>query len=234
MKRIEISVENLVAWQTNATDYVCGNSGFVVGFVFDKEWDEFETKTARFIHGGGHTDIVFTGTECKVPKILNVKKIAIGVYAGDMKTTTPAFVRCRKSILCDDGAPADPVPDVYAQVMEMLNNGVSAEQIAKAVADYLQKNPIETGSKATIGVVELLAKNWVTESEEKHYQVVSIDGVTPNSQVDLTPTEEQLVIWRNKEIAFTTKNSGGVVTVYAIGQKPENDYTIQVTITEVI
>ena len=233
MKRIEISVQNLVAWQTNSTDYVCGNSEFVVGFVFDREWNELETKTARFIHGGEHTDIVFTGTECKVPKILNVKSMEVGVFSGDLHTTTPAVVHCRKSILCKSGTPADPTPDVYAQIMEFLNNGVSEEQIAKAVADYLEKHPISTDPNILTRDVELLAANWVTESEEKHSQVVSIDCVTENSKVDLTPTEDQLIIWRQKELAFTTKNIGGVVTVYAIGQKPENDYTIQVTITEV-
>ena len=36
-----------------------------------------------------------------------------------------------------------------------------------------------------------------------------------------------------KDITFVTENEGGVVTVYVIGQKPTNDYTIQVTITEV-
>lgn len=122
MKRIEISVENLVAWQTNSTDYVCGNSEFVVGFVFDKEWNEFETKTARFIHGGEHTDIVFTGTECKVPKIFNVKKIEVGVFAGDLHTTTPASVKCRKSILCGAGTPTNPPPDVYNQIMNVQND----------------------------------------------------------------------------------------------------------------
>ena len=233
MKRIEISVENLVAWQTNSTEYVCGNSEFVVGFVFDKEWNKYETKTARFIHGGEHTDIVFTGNECEVPEIMNVRSMEVGVYAGNLHTTTPAVVQCRKSILCRSGIPADPQPDVYAQIMEMLNNGVTDEQIARAVAEYLKENPISTGSVGLERYVELLAANWVTESAEKHSQVVSIDGVTENSQVDLTPTEDQLIIWREKELAFTTKNVDGVVTVYAIGQKPENDYTIQVTITEV-
>ena len=109
----------------------------------------------------------------------------------------------------------------------------SEEQIAKAVADYLKENPISMRSNGLERYVELLAANWVTESEGKHSQVVSITGVTKDSQVDLTPSEEQLIIWRKKELAFTTKNVGGVVTVYAIGQKPENDYTIQVTITEV-
>ena len=237
MKRIEISVQNLVAWQTNSTDYVCGNSEFVVGFVFDSEWDKIETKTARFIHGGEHTDIVFTGTECKVPKIFNVKRMEVGVFAGDLQTTTPAVVHCRKSVLCDSGAPADPPPDVYAQVMEFLDKGVSAEQIAQAVADYLEANPVETGSKATIGVVDLLTDKWVG-SENLHSQVVTIYGVPENfdfenCQVDLTPDVEQLVVFYEKDLTFVTENEGGTVTVYAIGQKPTHDYTIQVTITEV-
>ena len=233
MARIEISVQNRVAWQTNATDYICGNSDFVVGFVFDNEWDEFETKTARFIHGGEHTDIVFTGKECKVPKILNVKRMEVGVFAGDLYTTTPALVHCRKSILCDSGIPADPPPDVYAQVMEFLNNGVSAEQINKAVADYLEKNPVETGSKVTIGVVDLLASKWVG-GNNLFSQVVTIDGVTPYSQIDLTPSVDQLAVFHDKDLAFVTENEDGVVTVYAIGDKPLNDYTMQVTIKEVI
>ena len=232
MKRIEISVENLVAWQTNSIDYVCGNSEFVVGFVFDTEWNEFETKTARFIHGGEYTDIVFTGTECKVPVVLNATRMEVGVFAGDLRTTTPACVKCRKSVLCDSGTPENPVPDVYAQLIEMISNGVSEEQIARAVADYLQENPIDTGSKATIGEVELLSNKWVG-SGNLFSQVVSIDGVTENSQVDLTPDVEQLVVFYEKDLTFVTENDGGVVTVYAIGQKPENDYTIQVTITEV-
>lgn len=122
MARIDISVQNRVAWQTNSTDYICGNSDFVIGFIFDKEWNEFETKTARFIHGGEHTDIVFTGTECEVPKILNVKRMEVGVFAGDLYTTTPAIVSCRRSILCESGVPADPTPDVYTQLMEKLEN----------------------------------------------------------------------------------------------------------------
>lgn len=91
----------------------------------------------------------------------------------------------------------------------------------------------DTGvSPSRIGTVELLAANWAGESH-LHSQVVSIEGVTENSQVDLTPSVEQLVTFYEKDLTFVTENDGGVVTVYAIGQKPQNDYTIQVTITEV-
>ena len=86
--------------------------------------------------------------------------------------------------------------------------------------------------KATLGKVELLAANWVGEGN-LYSQVVPVYGVTPNSQVDLTPSVQQLAIFHDKDLAFVTENEDGVVTVYAIGQKPENDYMIQVTITEV-
>lgn len=87
-------------------------------------------------------------------------------------------------------------------------------------------------TNARVANVELLSANWVGD-DSPYSQVVSIEGVTPYSQVDLTPSIEQLVIFHEKDLGFVTENEDGVVTVYAIGQKPENDYTMQVTITEV-
>lgn len=92
---------------------------------------------------------------------------------------------------------------------------------------------LENKETLKIGSVSLLADKWVTNDENLHFQVVDIPGVTANSQVDLTPSVEQLAVFHNKDLTFVTGNTGGVVTVYAIGQKPTNDYTIQVTIKEV-
>lgn len=83
-----------------------------------------------------------------------------------------------------------------------------------------------------IANVDLLAANWDGESSP-YCQAVEIEGITENSQVDLTPSIEQLVVFYEKDLGFVTENNNGVVTVYALGQKPENDYTMQVTITEV-
>ena len=91
---------------------------------------------------------------------------------------------------------------------------------------------IATQSKVRIANVDLLASNWVGDASP-YSQIVTIDGITEYSQVDLTPSIDQLVIFYEKDLGFVTENDDGVVTVYAIGQKPENDYTVQVTITEV-
>lgn len=126
-------------------------------------------------------------------------------------------------------------PDIIAQFearIQALEKGGATEQIADAVAKYLSEHPIDTGSKATIGTVNLLAANWAG-SDNLYSQIVTIDGVTENSQVDLTPSVEQLVVFYKKDLTFVTEQENGIVTVYAIGQKPEHDYTIQVTITEV-
>ena len=125
-------------------------------------------------------------------------------------------------------ASADIVEFTVDSSISIPGGTVTEEQIESAVESYMAKNPI-----ATIGTVKLLAANWVGEGN-LYSQVVHIDGVTENSQVDLTPSVEQLVIFYEKDLTFVTENEGGIVTVYAIGQKPENDYTIQVTITEVI
>lgn len=102
------------------------------------------------------------------------------------------------------------------------------QKLITDIVDQLRDNV----TTAKISTVTLKASEW--EGEDNLYsQVVSIDGVTSNSQVDLTPSVEQLETFYYKDVSFVAENDGGVVTVYAIGQKPMNDYTIQVTITEV-
>ena len=107
---------------------------------------------------------------------------------------------------------------------EIIRNAVRAE-----VEEALKK----AAKSALIGEVTLLANKWVGD-ESPYSQVVEVVGATEHSQVDLTPSVEQLDTFYEKDLAFVTENDNGVITVYAIGDKPANDYTIQVTITEVV
>lgn len=91
--------------------------------------------------------------------------------------------------------------------------------------------------------ITLKANDWVQCVDDngdlitnRHHQVVTVSNgiITPNSQVDLQPDPDQLIIFRKKDLAFTAINEDGVVTVYAVGVKPTDDYDIQATVTEVI
>ena len=140
---INITIRDKLAVVADRTVYVCGNSDYTVHFDFDAEWDAYKTKTARFIFGSKYKDVVFDGNECPVPIISNAYGLNVGVFAGDLHTSTPAYVETERSILCGFGSPADPDPDVYAQIMSKLN--MISDDIGAAVEEYLEENPIEGG-----------------------------------------------------------------------------------------
>ena len=124
----------------------------------------------------------------------------------------------------------------HKPVTTVCNDGfahMELEYIADTKTYIDNHSPSGVAAVAKTANVVLLAKNWVTQSENLHSQVVAISGTTERSQVDLTPSKEQLLIFYEKDLTFGTENEDGVITVYVIGQKPLNDYTIAATITEV-
>jgi hypothetical protein len=85
---------------------------------------------------------------------------------------------------------------------------------------------------ARLSEITIYASAWTGE-DSLYSQVVALSGITKYSKIDLLPSVEQLAIFHNKDVTFVTENEDGVVTVYAIGDKPTQDYTMQVSITEV-
>lgn len=71
--------------------------------------------------------------------------------------------------------------------------------------------------------------------ENRYIQYVTVENavVTPNSRIDLQPNPSDLVIFKEKDLAFTAVNAGGNVRICLVGQKPENAYTMQAMVTEV-
>ena len=92
-----------------------------------------------------------------------------------------------------------------------------------------------SNNQKTVGYVTLLSTNWKGDESPYYQDNIEIDGIaiTPYSKVNLQPSAEQLNIFHDKDLAFVTENEDGCVTIYALGDKPANDYTIQATVTEV-
>lgn len=124
---ISVEIKEKRASTQGAPTIVCGNSTYRVKFTFDDEWEGSLFKTARFVYVQSgtvkHTDVVFEGDTVDVPAMANTSEVLVGVFAGDLRTTTPARIPCEASIRCGTGAPAEPTPDVYDQIMELLNQG---------------------------------------------------------------------------------------------------------------
>lgn len=80
--------------------------------------------------------------------------------------------------------------------------------------------------------ITVLADAW--EGETSPYsQVVACNGVGMNSKLDLQPTPAQLVELQDAEISLMAANENGIVRIFAFNDKPQNNMTMRVLITEV-
>ena len=116
-----------------------------------------------------------------------------------------------------------------ASLSTILNSSDVEIPTSKAVLDALEKYIDDMFGMSELS---LRASDW-TGTESPYSQVVEVSGVTANSKVDLNPTGEQLNSLATNRTILNTANDNGTVTVYAIGNKPTEDYTMQATITEV-
>ena len=160
MEEIKIIVANKIASVEGTPTIICGNSDYVINFTFDAEWDEYSTKTARFVFllDGGirYIDVVFDGNECQAPILSNIDNVKVGVFAGNLCTTTGATIKCQKSILCDSGNHKEPDDNTYNEIMEMFNTKF-LEPNAVIDASYNPTSENAQSGKAVAEAVEEVA-----------------------------------------------------------------------------
>lgn len=215
---IDITVNNKTATVTTANArIVCGNSDYTVTFSFSPEWNKYEQKTARFIFGEIYVDKHFTGNVCECPIISNAREVKIGVYAGDISTTTPARIDCEKSILCDDIAGTES----EGVIVTKGETGLSAYEIAVnngfegTEAEWLESlHGVADGSVTTEKVAdgaitpEKLDREYLTEHQ-------SLEGYATEEYVDDAIDGIKL-----KEGSVATENlADGSVTTPKIADK---------------
>ena len=174
------------------------------------------------------------GANAKVPVVFNFDGLYIEEFVPYVDVT-------------EHKADADgTVHDVYSILPEMIlysnnqNVRINAEynQDINDALSYLEWMLEEIEDRVNnsinrISYIELFADNW-EGTESPYSQVVDLYDVTEYSKVDLNPSVEQLAVFHEKDISFVAENDRGLVTVYCIGQKPAEDYYMQVTLTEVM
>ena len=191
---IVIEIVDKVATCLTKKAVVCGNSKYVVDFVFDEEWDEHEVKTAVFIVNGECYKVVFEGNVCKFPVIQNTMAVKVGVFAGTiddgtLSTSTPALVRCKACVTDGDTVPAHPQDDVYNQIVGLCNEAVST---AKSVEERANNGEFkgEDGKDGVNGKDGINGKDGA-DGKDGEKGEKGDDGYTPQKGVDYFTPEEK-------------------------------------------
>lgn len=162
VKNREISPENGILL------FVIGdNADYKVQFDFDSEWNGV-VKTARFVRGKKFQEVVLVNDECNIPiEVLKQGFLEIGVFSAEM-TTTPCRILVKGSIKELGGMTAEPTPDVYRQIIKMIEDlevvGVTDAQIEKAVRKYLEENPVTGVDEAE---VQRIVAEYVEANKEE-------------------------------------------------------------------
>ena len=120
-RNIQITIRDRVAHLVGNPKIICGNNAYTVTFTFDDEWAGVDVKTLRVSYNNKHSDHVFAGNTVELPPIVKAIEVHLGVFAGDI-TSTKVAVRAEPSILCEGGPVPDPEPDVYNQIIDLINS----------------------------------------------------------------------------------------------------------------
>lgn len=143
---IHITVCDRVPTITEGEEVISFNSDYVAEFDFDEEWQS-NVKTVYFVcEDGSNQPVVMNGNSCDVPMMAGEhRRIFVGVQEGTsikpgkLKTTRACCLKVKDSIADYLGQPIpDPTPDVYEQIIAMLNN------LTTPTWDAVQNKPFES------------------------------------------------------------------------------------------
>ena len=203
---------------------VAGTSGIKVEFGFDSSWNNL-TKTAIYKIGSETKLYGITDDSCLIPKndLVAGEWLQIGVLGEST-----------------DGEGIS-IPTNFVSI-DHISEGTSLDNIPSTVNPSLsiyEELALRVGGGTRNEYITLDKFMWVqvdVDNTQIHQQIVpKVAGLTPTSQVDLKPSADLLLEWRDLDLVLTTANRDGVLYVYAIGDKPVVTYeNIQISITEVL
>ena len=135
------------------------------------------------------------------------------------------------------------IPDNSINSAKIANGAITNEKLSSDLIVPIRKGGtgaitaaaaltnLGAQSKIRVSSVSLPTASWTGSGPWS--QIITIPGTTANSKIDINPDTAVLTIAINEWFSLTIENNDGTITAYAVGAKPSQDLTIQVSITEV-
>lgn len=165
---IKFQVSNQIIKRTDVNRVVADSRNYLyASFSFSEEWQG--VKTAIFKNGDMVKHVILINDECLVPwEVIKQGKLRVSVFCGDLITADEDIVYISPSGYEDGGEPEEPTPEVYQQIIKMIEEievgGVTEDKIEKAVNKYIGQNPIETLTEQD---VQKIVSDYVSAHKEE-------------------------------------------------------------------
>lgn len=212
MPELYVQVKNKIAINSKPIVPVCDNNDYIIIFDFDEEWNSLKTKTARFIYNNNYTDVIFDDNKCPLPIIRNTNSFTVGVFAGDLHTTTPAYFRVNRSILSGTETPAPPEESsVYNTIMKKLNQ--ISEDANRTNENIGSLSDLETESKDTLvaainEAVLYTAQSLTEEQKEQARANIGCSEIATEEDIAILLTNQGYIypVGANDGVIYTDNN----------------------------
>lgn len=226
------------------TDKLTGelvNTNHVFGDSFNFVWPRLAPGDNHFtIAGGGNGHVKFSW---RYPMKVGDCAMDISTYGTDIGCCDGDGMASYDTVRWEDitGIPTSlagyGITDAYTKDEVYHKNEVytTNEVYTRDEIDDIIENievPDDSDYSEVLVTVTLLASAWVAV-DDMYAQKVVIDNITSQSRVNLYPDASQIAQLQDANIALTTENNYGIVTVYAIGGKPEIDYEMQASVSDI-
>ena len=116
------------------------------------------------------------------------------------------------------------------QLIDELNYASSAGDTKKEQAQTVVKEPGKNDADL-IRTITLPAAAW-SGTSSPYSQSVTIAGTSGSSRIELMPSKDVVMSLFSAGIALGTENNNGTIVVYALGNRPSTDITMQVAISK--
>lgn len=175
--------------------------------------------------------------------LVNVYRVDEGSHLFEFSTANSEvnFIEILVDDTADDGFAYARTPISMMDLFDLIAKVGNLDELTTTVKGSIVGAVNEVAAMARSGGaveyvtnVDLPAANWQTAKEGQYYQDFEISAVTPTSRVTIGFDAAQLFILQDKVITFSAENEDGVVRIYATGDKPTLDYTVQINIKEVV
>lgn len=204
---IHIAVRDRVPTITEGEEVISHNSDYVAEFAFDDEWQD-KVKTVYFVcEDGSNQPVVMSGNTCDVPMMAGEhRRIFVGVQEGTsvkpgkLKTTRPCCLKVKDSIADYLGQPIpDPTPDVYQQIIAMLNNlttptwGAVQNKPFSTLGDGLEVDEngvlsVSEGGGGSPNAVQYVAQSLTDEQKAQARENIGAKAATDKSAYIISRT----------------------------------------------
>lgn len=190
MPTINVTVRNRIATAQRWQCIICGNSDYIVDFDLDDEWNDMPNKVAVFVTNTRgnirHERVLFDGSTCGIPVLRGVNMVDIGIEAGDIRTTTPAHVKCEACITDRAGMPQEPENNVYGQILAMTTDiaqaVIAASEQAESAQTAQECAQAMAGTFDFTGYMRYRVVTELPEQQDDNVLYLIVDPETPEGE----------------------------------------------------